>query len=164
SRKERTFLSHPIPFYNQTITLHETSRLSISYLHLHLHTPYTFFTTAPKLNHLLLNPKQLPYQPLPLTHHHLIYPTLEFYNQSKTHPIKPIIPLTPSLFIHQQHTHPYPFILLPKNNQPYQNFIKITTLFKSNSKTPLKDKCLKAYHHDLIAITPRLSGYSETLL
>lgn len=55
-------------------------------------------------------------------------------------------------------------VLLAKNNEGYQNLIKISSVLKSKSKAGLKEKWLKSYHRGLIAITPGASGYIETLL
>ncbi|ALM28348.1 DNA polymerase III subunit alpha [Bacillus altitudinis] len=136
----------------------------MSYVHLQVHSGYSLLSSAAKVEELVLKAKELGYQALALTDDHVMYGTVEFYKECKTHGIKPIIGLTASVFIDEQETEAYPLILLAKNNEGYQNLIKISSVLKSKSKTGLKEKWLKAYHHGLIAITPGVSGYIETLL
>ncbi|MDM5163941.1 DNA polymerase III subunit alpha [Bacillus altitudinis] len=136
----------------------------MSYVHLQVHSGYSLLSSAAKVKELVLKAKELGYQALALTDDHVMYGTVEFYKECKTHGIKPIIGLTASVFIDEQETEAYPLILLAKNNEGYQNLIKISSVLKSKSKTGLKEKWLKAYHHGLIAITPGVSGYIETLL
>lgn len=136
----------------------------MSYVHLQVHSGYSLLSSAAKVKELVLKAKEFGYQALALTDDHVMYGTVEFYKECKTHGIKPIIGLTASVFIDEQETEAYPLILLAKNNEGYQNLIKISSVLKSKSKTGLKEKWLKAYHHGLIAITPGVSGYIETLL
>ncbi|UYO34814.1 DNA polymerase III subunit alpha [Bacillus zhangzhouensis] len=136
----------------------------MSYVHLQVHSGYSLLSSAAKVKELVLKAKELGYKALALTDDHVMYGTVEFYKECKKHGIKPVIGLTASVFIDEQETEAYPLVLLAKNNEGYQNLIKISSVLKSKSKAGLKEKWLKSYHRGLIAITPGASGYIETLL
>lgn len=136
----------------------------MSYVHLQVHSGYSLLSSAAKVKELVLKAKELGYKALALTDDHVMYGTVEFYKECKKHDIKPVIGLTASVFIDEQETEAYPLVLLAKNNEGYQNLIKISSVLKSKSKAGLKEKWLKSYHRGLIAITPGVSGYIETLL
>lgn len=136
----------------------------MSYVHLQVHSGYSLLSSAAKVKELVLKAKELGCKALALTDDHVMYGTVEFYKECKKHGIKPVIGLTASVFIDEQETEAYPLVLLAKNNEGYQNLIKISSVLKSKSKAGLKEKWLKSYHRGLIAITPGASGYIETLL
>lgn len=136
----------------------------MSYVHLQVHSGYSLLSSAAKVKELVLKAKELGCKALALTDDHVMYGTVEFYKECKKHGIKPVIGLTASVFVDEQETEAYPLVLLAKNNEGYQNLIKISSVLKSKSKAGLKEKWLKSYHRGLIAITPGASGYIETLL
>ena len=74
-----------------------------------------------------------------------MYGTVEFYKECKKHGIKPVIGLTASVFIDEQEQS-LSLGLLAKNNEGYQNLMKISSVLKSKSKAGLKEKWLKSYH------------------
>ncbi|MFS0654595.1 DNA polymerase III subunit alpha [Bacillus sp. 179-C3.3 HS] len=136
----------------------------MSYVHLQVHSGYSLLNSAAKVKELVMKAKELGYKALALTDDHVMYGTVEFYKECKKQGIKPVIGLTASVFIDEQETEAYPLVLLAETNEGYQNLIKISSVLKSKSKAGLKEKWLKSYHHGLIAITPGVSGYIETLL
>ncbi|MGL4943916.1 MAG: DNA polymerase III subunit alpha [Thermoguttaceae bacterium] len=104
----------------------------MSFVHLHTHTPYSFFDGVGKIGDLLRRAKELEMPALAITDHGNLYGVLEFYQEAIKVGVKPILGMeayvaTGSRFDHssKDFTH---LTLLAMNHAGYKNLIKLSSL------------------------------------
>ncbi|MCF7617271.1 DNA polymerase III subunit alpha [Bacillus sonorensis] len=134
------------------------------FVHLQVHSGYSLLNSAASVEDLTAKAKALGYGAMALTDDEVMYGAVEFYKACKKRGIKPIIGLTASVLTDEKEQLSYPLVLLAKTNKGYKNLLKITSVLQSKSKSGIKEKWLKSYHEDIIALTTGETGYVETLL
>ena len=114
---------------------------------------YSLLHSPAKLTELVDQAKKLGYKSIALTDINNLYGSIDFYKYANKMGIKPIIGLTIETqgLIDDQNS--YPLILLAKDNNGYQNLIKISSAVMS-SKNSLDLTTLKSYLGNLFVITP----------
>ncbi|MDT6951638.1 DNA polymerase III subunit alpha [Companilactobacillus alimentarius] len=114
---------------------------------------YSLLHSPAKITEIVDQAKQRGYQAIALTDLNNLYGSIDFYKYAKKIGIKPIIGLTieTSGLIDQENS--YPLILLAKNQQGYQNLIKLSSAVMSN-KEPISLTNLQPYLNNLFVITP----------
>lgn len=138
------------------------------FVHLHTHTHYSLLDGMGKIPNLLDRTKELGMNALAITDHGVMYGVLEFYQQAKIRGVKPILgmeayiaPRNHTLKIPKLDTEAFHLTLLAKNNQGYQNLLKLTTIGHLNGYyyNPRIDKELLRKHKEgIIALSGCLSG------
>lgn len=137
----------------------------MSMVQLYTHSAYSLLSGTMLPEKLVEDAKNKGYTAVALTDRNVMYGIIPFYNACKIHNIKPILGLTGDVLIEEEGTvKTYPLIFLAKNNQGFQNLIKISSVIQTESKQGIPLKWLKAYGKDLFVLTPGLNGEIEELL
>ncbi len=138
------------------------------FVHLHVHSNYSLLDGLPKIEELVKKVKELGMEAVALTDHGYMYGTIEFYKAAKKHGIKPIIGVETYVAPRSMQDKEtgiddkkYHLVLLAKNNQGYQNLIKLITkacLFGFYYKPRVDKKLLEEHSKGLIALSACMSG------
>ena len=138
------------------------------FAHLHVHTEYSLLDGACKIAPLVAQAKALGQKSLAITDHGVMYGVIDFYKECKNQGIRPVIgcevyiaPRTRHDKQHRVDNAPYHLILLCKNNQGYQNLIKLVSMgFVEGfySKPRIDRELLEQYHDGLICLSACLAG------
>lgn len=114
---------------------------------------YSLLHSPVKLPELIEKAKDRGYTSIALTDINNLYGSIDFYKYAKKIGIKPIIGLTVEIAGLQNTDESYPLILLAKNNQGYQNLIKISSTIMS-SKDLISIDDIKQFMNNIFVITP----------
>lgn len=131
------------------------------FIHLHVHSTYSFLNSASSVTSYLEKAAELEMPGLAVTDHHNLSGTVELHKKALELGIKPIQGVEITM---EDGSH---LTLLAKNNQGYQNICSLLTAgFENNSTNPsITWKQLKQYHTHLIALTGcRRSAIWQSLL
>ncbi len=137
------------------------------FTHLHVHTEYSLLDGFSRIDELLDKAKSLGMDSLAITDHGQMYGVIEFYKKAKEIGIKPIIGC--EVYISEKdhlikdptNKRYYHLILLAKNNNGYQNLLKIVSEAYVNGyyyKPRVSLDFIKKYSGDIIALSACLSG------
>ncbi len=140
----------------------------MKFTHLHVHSHYSLLDGLSKIDELLDRVKELGMDSVALTDHGNIYGAVEFYKKAKDRGIKPIIGSEIYLALESMHQERpnvddkrYHLVLLVKNEQGYQNLVKLLTKahLEGFYYKPRVDEELLAKHSEgLIALSACLAG------
>lgn len=140
----------------------------MAFTHLHLHSEYSLLDGAAIISNLVPRAKELGMEALAITDHGAMFGVVEFYRACKQAGIKPIIGCEvytasrnrtdkdPDKDKQQGH-----LVLLAKNNQGYQNLMKIVSKGYTEGfyyKPRVDKEVLREYSGDLIALSACLAG------
>lgn len=138
------------------------------FTHLHLHTHYSLLDGLGKVDDVLDKVKELGMKAAAITDHGTMYGVPEFYEKAKERGLKPIIGcefyLAPNGLEKKRpniDSTRYHLILLAKNNQGYQNLMKLATeahLRGYYYKPRIDIEILKKYHEGLIGSSACVQG------
>lgn len=146
----------------------------MAFTHLHVHTEYSLLDGAARIGDLVSHAKELGMDSLAITDHGSMFGVIDFYKECKKQGIKPIIGCEvytaarkmtdkePDKDKHQGH-----LVLLAKNNEGYQNLIKIvsTGYIKGYYYKPRIDKdVLREHSEGVIALSACLAGTIQNKL
>lgn len=134
----------------------------MSFIHLHVYSAYSLLSSTIQIEQLVKDAKEKGFKALALTDRNVMYGTIPFYKECLKHGIKPILGLTADILNEKDES--YPLVLIAKNQQGFQNLLKITSVIKTKSESGIPMKWLKHYQNGLIAISPGLEGEVETHL
>lgn len=137
------------------------------FTHLHVHTEYSLLDGFSRIDQLIEKAKSYGMDSLAITDHGQMYGVIEFYKKATAAGIKPIIGC--EVYISEKdHTlkdpsnkRYYHLILLAKNNNGYQNLLKIVSEAYVNGyyyKPRVDLDFIKDYSDDIIALSACLSG------
>ncbi|WP_394011772.1 DNA polymerase III subunit alpha [Anaerococcus cruorum] len=137
------------------------------FTHLHVHTEYSLLDGFSRIDQLIEKAKSYGMDSLAITDHGQMYGVIEFYKKATAAGIKPIIGC--EVYISEKdHTlkdssnkRYYHLILLAKNNNGYQNLLKIVSEAYVNGyyyKPRVDLDFIKDYSEDIIALSACLSG------
>ncbi|WP_206811737.1 DNA polymerase III subunit alpha [Paradesulfitobacterium ferrireducens] len=133
----------------------------MTFVHLHVHSEYSFLDGACRLTDLVAKAKDLGMPALALTDHGAMYGALEFYVLARAAGIKPIIGC--EIYVSPN----FHLTLLAYNFEGYKNLVQLVTAahLESFYYRPRVDKNLLARHAEgLIALSGCLSGEIPRLL
>lgn len=136
----------------------------MSFIHLHVYSAYSLLTSTASVGQLVLEAKNKGFKALALTDRNVMFGTVAFYKECIKHSIKPIIGLTVDVLSEHQGGKAFPLVLLAKNQEGFQNLLKITSSVQTKSTSGIPIKWLKHYSNGLYAITPGLEGEMEQAL
>ncbi|KKQ55314.1 MAG: polymerase III DnaE protein [Parcubacteria group bacterium GW2011_GWA2_38_13] len=133
----------------------------MSFVHLHTHSHYSLLDGLSKIDELIDIVKKYNMPALALTDHGVMYGVIEFYQKAKKAGIKPIIGVE-GYVAKNGHLNkrpkvderPYHLIMLAKNNEGYQNLMKLTTIAHIEGfyyKPRIDYELLEKYHNGIIA-------------
>ena len=144
------------------------------FTHLHVHTHYSLLDGLGKIDNLLERAKSFNMDSLAITDHGTMYGVIEFYQKAKKAGIKPIIGcefyLAPNGLENKRprvDEDRFHLILLAKNNQGYQNLMKLVTeahLKGFYYKPRIDLKILKKYSKGLIGCSGCVQGQISQLV
>lgn len=134
----------------------------MSFFHLHVYSAFSLLSSTIQIDQLVQEAKLKGFKALALTDRNVMYGTIPFYKECLEHGIKPIIGLTADIL--NENDESFPLVLLAKNQQGFQNLLKISSVIKTKSSTGIPMKWLKHYQNGLIAISPGLEGEIENHL
>lgn len=139
-----------------------------AFVHLHVHSEYSLLDGLAKIDELLDKAVEYKMPALALTDHGNLHGVIEFYKKAKKRGIKPIIGMEAYLakrsrFNKEAHVdvEPYHLTLLAKNNQGYQNLIKLSTKAHLEGfyyKPRVDKEILAKYHEGLICLSGCIDG------
>lgn len=105
------------------------------FVHLHVHTEYSLLDGLSKVGSLLTYVKELGMDSLAITDHGAMYGVIEFYKKALKESVKPIIGIESYITDGNLKDRPergkvqnYHILLLAKDNQGYQNLMKLTSI------------------------------------
>jgi len=146
----------------------------MNFVHLHVHTEYSLLDGANRIKDLVKKVKDLGMPAVAITDHGVMYGAVEFYKECKANNIKPIIGcevyvaprsrLDKEANVDNTYSH---LILLAKNNEGYQNLIKLVSLSFTEGyyyKPRIDKEILKKYSKGLICTSACLAGEVSTAI
>ncbi len=103
--------------------------MEMSYVHLHVHSEYSFLYGAGKIDHLVAQAKHLGFPALALTDRNGMYGTVPFYKACKNAGIKPVIGVELTFKKSDgESSSLFQLVLLAKNNKGLQKLMQLTSL------------------------------------
>lgn len=150
----------------------------MGFVHLHVHSQYSLLDGAcimgEKKDKMMALLKELGQDTIAITDHGNMYGAIKFYKSAKANGIKPIIgcEVYTAARTRFDKTREYDsknghLILLCKNNEGYQNLIKIVSLSNTEGfyyKPRIDKELLEKYHEGLICLSACLAGDVPRLL
>jgi DNA polymerase-3 subunit alpha len=147
----------------------------MNFVHLHNHTHYSLLDGLTKIDDLIGRAVEQGQEALAITDHGVMYGVIEFYQKCKKAGIKPIIGVEAYLApasrhdkaISQNEKNYNHLLLLAKNNQGYENLIKLTTIGHLEGfyyKPRIDWEVLSKYKEGLIAGSACLGGEIPRLI
>ncbi|MCX7657200.1 MAG: DNA polymerase III subunit alpha, partial [Oscillospiraceae bacterium] len=138
------------------------------FVHLHVHSEYSLLDGACRIKQLVGKVKELGQTAAAITDHGSMYGVIDFYNEALKQKIKPIIGcevyVAPRSRFDKEHKadgNPYHLVLLCKDNEGYQNLIKLVSIGHIEGfygKPRVDVEVLKKYSKGLIALSACLAG------
>ncbi|MBR6401299.1 MAG: DNA polymerase III subunit alpha [Firmicutes bacterium] len=138
----------------------------MSFTHLHVHTEYSLLDGSAKIKELIARAKELGMESLAITDHGVMYGVILFYQEAVKQGIKPIIGCetyiaTGSRFSKEKGDGYNHLVLLCKDNEGYQNLIKMVSLGFTEGyyrKPRIDLDLLRENNKGLIALSACLAG------
>lgn len=140
----------------------------MSFVHLHLHTEYSLLDGACRISELVSAAKKMGQTALAITDHGVMYGVIDFWRECKKQGIKPIIgcevyvaPRSRFDKTSELDREYYHMVLLCKNQEGYQNLIKLVSLGFTDGfyvKPRIDRELLEKYHEGLICLSACLAG------
>ena len=140
----------------------------MSFVHLHVHTEFSFLDGACRIKELILRAKELGMTALAITDHGNMCGVIDFYKEAKAQGIKPLIgcevyvaanDLSDKSYDNGNSTHH--LVLLAKNNEGYKNLVKIVSKGWMDGfyyKPRVDFSVIEQYHEGLICMSACLAG------
>jgi DNA polymerase-3 subunit alpha len=153
---------------NEIITKARKEPEFVDFVHLHNHTHYSLLDGLQKVPQLIDRIESLGQQSVAITDHGTLSGSIEFYKACKARGIRPIIGLE-TYVAPRKHTdknsaedrNPYHLTLLAKNNQGYQNLMKLSTIASLEGfyyKPRVDHDLLEKYSDGLVVLSGCLGG------
>ncbi|MEX1376550.1 MAG: DNA polymerase III subunit alpha [Eubacteriales bacterium] len=140
----------------------------MGFTHLHVHSEYSLLDGASTINSLIARTKELGMDSIAITDHGVMYGVVDFYKEAKKQGIKPIIGCEVYMAKNSMHEREASkdreashLVLLCKNNQGYQNLIKLVSLGFTDGfyyKPRIDYDTLQKYSEGLICLSACLAG------
>src|SRR3989338_2919741 len=140
----------------------------MKFVHLNTHSHYSLLDGLSKTDQLIKKAKENGMDSLAITDHGNLYGAIEFYQKAKKEEIKPIIGcemyVTEDMHSKQPSSDKrdyFHLVLLAKNNQGYQNLIKLVTASNLEGfyyKPRIDKNLLRQHSEGLIALSGCLGG------
>jgi DNA polymerase-3 subunit alpha len=146
----------------------------VDFVHLHNHTHYSLLDGLQKVPQLVDRVESIGQASVAITDHGTLSGSIEFYKACKSKGIRPIIGLE-TYVAPRKHTdknsaedrNPYHLTLLAKNNQGYQNLMKLSTIACLEGfyyKPRIDHELIEKYSEGIIALSGCLGGELGTLI
>lgn len=136
----------------------------MTFIHLHVYSAYSLLTSTATVQQLVRDAGAKGFSALALTDRNVMYGAVAFYKECLKKSIKPLLGLTVDVVSETLEHESFPLILLAKNNEGFQNLMKITSAVQTKSPEGIPVKWLKHYASGLYAMTPGSKGEIEYYL
>lgn len=133
----------------------------MTFIHLHVYSAYSLLTSTATVEQLVHDARAKGFSALALTDRNVMYGTVAFYKECLKKSIKPILGLTVDVVSEILDQESFPLVLLAKNNQGFQNLMKISSAVQTKSPEGIPVKWLKHYASGIYAMTPGNLGEIE---
>lgn len=140
----------------------------MGFTHLHVHTEYSLLDGASRMKELVARAKELGMKSIAITDHGVMFGVIDFYKECLANGIKPIIGCevyTAARRMEDKDANKDKYqghlVLLAKNNQGYQNLIKIVSLGFTKGfyyKPRIDKEVLRTHSEGIIALSACLAG------
>ncbi|HWR62152.1 MAG TPA: DNA polymerase III subunit alpha [Clostridia bacterium] len=139
-----------------------------NFVHLHVHTEYSLLDGAGRVEELVARAKEMGMESVAITDHGVMYGVVDFYKKAKKHGIKPLIGC--EVYVAQrtmkdrdpkQDSGQYHLVLLAKDEEGYNNLIKLVSLGFTEGfyyKPRVDMEALRRYSGGLVALSACLAG------
>lgn len=104
--------------------------IEMNFVPLQVLSSYSLLNSTTRIDQLVTTAKQRGYRSLALTDRNVLYGAVEFYNAARRAKIQPIIGLTLDVSRDGENAG-LPVVLLAKNQQGYQNLMKLSTMYNT---------------------------------
>ena len=137
------------------------------FTHLHLHTEYSLLDGLSRIPKLLDRVKEMGQEACAITDHGALYGVIDFYREARSRDIKPIIGIEAYVAPGDRRSRdvkdksPYHLTLLARNQQGYQNLLKLATKAHLEGyyyKPRMDRELLEQYGEGIIALSGCNSG------
>ncbi len=146
----------------------------MDFVHLHVHSEYSLLDGACRIKRLVSRVRELGQSSVAITDHGIMYGCIDFYNECLNNGVKPIIgcevyvaPRGRLKKETREDKSPYHLVLLCKDNEGYNNLIKLVSLSHTEGfyNRPRCDvELLRKYSKGLICLSACLAGEIPRLL
>lgn len=140
-----------------------------NFVHLHVHTEYSFLDGAMQLHHLVKKVKDVGMPAVAMTDHGGMHGAVNFYKECVKSHVKPIIGC--ELYVvpdvnEKNRNELYHMVVLAKDNEGYQNLMKLTSFGFQNMyyKPRVSYDCLRKNSKGLIGLSACLGGEIPQIL
>ncbi len=142
----------------------------MAFVHLHTHSEYSLLDGASRIPDLVAHVKKLGMDSLAVTDHGNMHAAWSFYEQAKSHKIRPILGFEAYLAFGPRQAREKPsgapsayshLVLLAKNRTGYRNLVRLTSIGYTEGfyRRPRIDKeCLEQYGEGIVCLAACLSG------
>ncbi|WP_010532404.1 DNA polymerase III subunit alpha [Lentibacillus jeotgali] len=134
----------------------------MSFTHLQVRSGYSFMKSTITVEKLAEKAREAEFEALALTDEHVLYGAIPFYKACQRNGIKPIIGMYAT--VTSEGEGPDYCILLAKNNQGYQNLIRLSTQLQLSQKDGIDHSELAYYSDYLICILITADSQAGLLL
>lgn len=143
--------------------------MSVSFVHLHVHSEYSLIDGLVRLDDLVLRIADKKGMAVALTDQSNLFGIVKFYKAARAAGIKPIIGMDAWVYNEQNEKHPYRLILLCQNERGYRHLTELVSKAylegRHQGKPLLRKEWISAANKGLIAISPvKESDIGEALL
>ncbi|MCQ2752232.1 MAG: DNA polymerase III subunit alpha, partial [Coriobacteriales bacterium] len=150
----------------QSAELPTSCRQAGGFVHLHVHTEYSFLDGASKVSEICAYAKELGMPALAITDHGYMYGCSNFYQECLKTGIKPILGceiymVLEDTILRSKEQKRHHMLLLAKNNRGYKNLMKIVSIAAVENfyqKPLVTIDLLKKYHEGIIATSACMAG------
>lgn len=125
----------------------------MSYTHLQVRSGFSLMNSTITIEKLVAKAEKLQFSALALTDEQVLYGVIPFYKACLKASIKPVIGMLMTI-MHGEDKEESKLVLLAKNNQGYQNLIKLSSKIQIEGKKSITLEDLRAYTDELIGILP----------
>ncbi len=139
--------------------------MSESFVHLHLHTQYSFLDGAIKVKDLMKRTKEMGMTAVAITDHGVMHGIVDFYKQARANDLKPILGcetyITAGSHKDRNTRDSYHVTLLAENNQGYANLVRLISIAHTDGfyyNARIDHDLLAQYHEGIIALSGCLGG------
>ncbi|MFH1423996.1 MAG: DNA polymerase III subunit alpha [Candidatus Nealsonbacteria bacterium] len=146
----------------------------MKFTHLHVHTHYSLLDGLPKIDELLNYVQESGMDSVAITDHGVLYGAVEFFKKAKAKKIKPIIGCEVYMALESMtQMRPnidsirYHLILLAKNEQGYQNLVKLVTRAHLEGfyyRPRIDEELLQKHSEGLIGLSACIQGKIPRLI
>ena len=146
----------------------------MKFTHLHVHTHYSLLDGLPKIDELLNYVQESGMDSVAITDHGVIYGAVEFFKKAKAKGVKPIIGCEVYMALESMtqmrpniDSARYHLILLVKNEQGYQNLVKLVTRAHLEGfyyRPRIDEELLQKYSEGLIGLSACIQGKIPRLI